>query len=219
MFHAIPEILSAEEAAAICEEAASLRFADGKATAGRHARAVKNNEQAAGSRELEAIFTKVRNALTSHAGFMSAARPARFSRFLLARYQPGMEYGSHVDDAMMAGVRTDVSFTVFLSPLDSYEGGGLVIEDTLEDRLIRLDAGSVFVYPSNTVHRVEPVTAGERLAVVGWAQSLVRDPAQRQILFDLDMAVEEAAAAAPGSDHFKRLARSRSNLLRMWAEA
>jgi PKHD-type hydroxylase len=219
MFHAIPEILSAEEAAAICEEAATLRFADGKATAGRHAKLVKNNEQAAGSPELEAIFTKVRNALTSHAGFMSAARPARFSRFLLARYQPGMEYGSHVDDAMMAGVRTDVSFTVFLSPLDSYEGGGLVIEDTLEDRLIRLDAGSVFVYPSNTVHRVEPVTAGERLAVVGWAQSLVRDPAQRQILFDLDMAVEEAAAAAPGSDHFKRLARSRSNLLRMWAEA
>ena len=91
MFHAIPEILSAEEAAAICEEAATLRFADGKATAGRHAKLVKNNEQAAGSPELEAIFTKARNALTSHAGFMSAARPARFSRFLLARYQQGME--------------------------------------------------------------------------------------------------------------------------------
>ncbi len=218
MFHAIPGILSVEEAAAIREEAAALRFADGKATAGRHARGVKNNEQAAVSPELDAICTKVRNALSAHAGFMSVARPARFSRFLLARYQPGMEYGSHVDDAMMAGVRTDVSFTVFLSPLDSYEGGGLVIEDALEDRLIRLDAGSVFVYPSNTVHRVEPVLSGERLAVVGWAQSQVRDPARRQILFDLDLAVEEAAAAAPGSDHFKRLARSRSNLLRMWAD-
>ena len=206
------------EVSAITEAAEGLEFKDGKATAGRYARRVKHNEQAAFSPQLTAVLEKAQAALLRNVVFVSAARPRHFVRLMLSRYKPGMSYGSHVDDALMDSMRTDVSFTLFLSHTGSYDGGELAIEDTLEERLVKLDAGEAFVYPANTIHRVEPVTRGERLAVVGWAQSCVRDPAQRQILFDLDQAVELAATDDHGSDQFKRLARSRSNLLRMWAE-
>jgi PKHD-type hydroxylase len=218
MFLAISEILSGAEVSAMRDAAALLEFVDGRATAGRHAARVKANEQAGGSPELEAILAKASASLLANPLFVSAVRPRHMIRLLLSRYRPGMAYGSHVDDAIMAGHRTDISFTLFLTPPGACDGGGLVLEDTLEERTIKLDAGEVFVYPSNTVHRVEPVTSGERLAIVGWAQSWVRSPDQRQILFDLDQSVEEAAVLAADSDHFKRLAKTRSNLIRMWAE-
>ncbi len=218
MFLAISDILSGVEVSTLRDAAVSLEFIDGRATAGRHAVRVKDNEQATGSPELEAVLAKARASLLANPLFVSAVRPRHIVKLLLSRYRPGMAYGSHVDDAIMAGHRTDVSFTLFLSPSGDYDGGGLVLEDTLEERTIRLDAGEVFVYPSNTVHRVDPVTSGERLAIVGWAQSWVRNPDQRQILFDLDQSVEEAASLAPDSGHFRRLAKSRSNLIRMWSE-
>jgi PKHD-type hydroxylase len=149
--------------------------------------------------------------LLRNGGFVSAARPKGFARMLVSRYAGGQAYGSHVDDALMAGARTDLSFTLFLSDPESYAGGALVIEDRTEDRSFRLSAGDAILYPSDSLHRVEPVTEGTRHAVVGWITSWVRDPARREVLFDLD------AAIAAGGDT-TRLARVRSNLLRMWAE-
>lgn len=136
---------------------------------------------------------------------------------ILSRYRPGESYGLHVDDALMGGVRTDVSFMLFLWDPETYEGGALEIEDTLEARQVRLPAGSVVVYPSTTLHRVTPVTRGERLAVVGWAESWVRQAERREVLFHLDRAVAEVFAAGGKSALFDTLAKTRSNLNRIWA--
>jgi PKHD-type hydroxylase len=214
---AIPDILSAAEVAAIREAAAGLPFADGRETAGRFAAEVKANDQAAASPGRDAILEKARQALAAHPVFASAVRPRALTPLILSRYRPGQTYGLHVDDALMGGVRTDVSFTLFLSDPDAYRGGALEIEDGLETRAVRLPAGGVIVYPSTSLHRVAPVETGERLAIVGWAQSWVRSAEQREILFDLDRAVNDLHAREGKSPLFDTLSKTRSNLLRLWA--
>ena len=134
-------------------------------------------------------------ALLAHPVFKAVARPKQLVGLLVSRYRPGMEYGLHVDDAMMQGVRTDLSFTLFLSAPEAYEGGELVIEGNDAENAIKLPAGSAVVYPTTSLHRVAPVTAGERLVVVGWVRSLIRRADQREILFDLDAAVAEMRQA------------------------
>ena len=218
MFLVIGNVLDAHEAAAIREAAAGLRFEDGRATAGRFAREVKANAQAAASAERDAILEKVQAALLANPLFLAAARPRRIVRLILSRYREGQTYGTHVDDAIMGGARTDLSFTLFLSEEAAYEGGALVVEDALEARSVKLAPGEMVLYPSNTLHRVEPVTAGERLAVVGWAQSWVREPERREVLFDLEQSLNEVHAAAGKSALFDRLAKTRTNLLRLWAD-
>lgn len=218
MFLVLGEMLDQHQAAALREAAAGLDFADGRVTAGRYARDVKRNEQAEASPECEAIIKTVEQALWKNRLFKTAARPRQLVRMLVSRYTPGMEYGLHVDDALMDGRRTDLSFTLFLSPSDSYTGGGLVIEDALEARTIRLGAGEMVLYPSNTLHRVDPVTEGERLAIVGWVTSWVRDPQRREILFDLEMTASELFASDGKTPAVDRLNKARTNLLRMWAD-
>ncbi len=218
MFLVIGNVLDRHEVAAIRETAATLAFEDGRATAGRFAREVKANAQAAASPERDAVLAKVEAALTKNALFRSAARPRKIVRLLLSRYREGQTYGTHVDDAIMDGARTDLSFTLFLSDEDAYEGGALVVEDALEARSVKLAPGDMILYPSNTLHRVEPVTAGERLAVVGWAQSWVREPERREVLFDLERSIDAVHAAEGKSALFDRLAKTRTNLLRMWAD-
>lgn len=218
MFLVIGEVLDRHEVAAIREVAAGLEFRDGRATAGRFAREVKRNEQAARSDDLDAVLKKVERALMQNPTFRSAARPRRLASLLLSRYRDGQTYGAHVDDALMGEARTDLSFTLFLSEEDAYEGGALIVEDTLEDRAIRLAPGDMILYPSGALHRVEPVTRGERLAVVGWVTSWVRQADRREILFDLDRSIAETWEAGGKSVLFDRLAKTRSNLLRMWVE-
>ena len=184
MIMVLGDVLSQADAKALRATASAIPFQDGRATAGRFAATVKNNEQATDSPERAAIFAKVQQALLANPVFASAARPRAFGRMLLSRYRPGMEYGLHVDDAIMGGVRTDLSFTLALSDPADYDGAGLVIEDTFEARTVRLNAGDMVLYPSTTLHRVEPVTRGERLAVVGWVTSWVKDPAAREMLFE-----------------------------------
>jgi PKHD-type hydroxylase len=194
-------------------------FVDGRATAGWHARLVKSNEQlpADDPRNAE-LAEKVRRAICAHGLFELAARPRTVRPVMFSRYSPGMTYGSHVDDAVMGGVRTDVSFTLFLSDPAGYEGGELVIETTGGEQAVKLEAGSMVVYPSGSLHRVEPVRSGTRLAAVGWAQSLVRDPARREILFDLDTARRSLFQQSGKTAEFDLLSKSVSNLLRLWAE-
>lgn len=219
MFVVIGDVLDQVTVAALREAVLDLPFEDGRKTAGRLARGVKDNAQAAPGKSRDAVLRKAEAALMAHPVFRAAARPKAMARMLVSRYRPGQHYGSHVDDALMGSARTDVSFTLCLSDGADYEGGALVIEDMVEDRSIRLNAGEAVVYPSDTLHRVEPVTAGERLAVVGWVTSWVRDPGRRQVLFDLDQAVaEEEARAGRSEAQLRRLAKTRSNLLRMWAE-
>ncbi len=214
----VDSVLAAAEAKVLAEAARGLDFDDGRKTAGRFAREVKANDQAAATPARDAILAQIRRALQQNDVFRAAARPKAMSPLILSRYREGQTYGLHVDDAMMHGLRTDLSFTLFLADPDSYDGGALIIEDTLEARSIKLKAGDLILYPSTTLHQVEEVTRGERLAAVGWVQSLIRDGQQREMLFDLDQSVEAVFAAEGKSPLFDRLAKTRSNLLRMWAE-
>lgn len=217
MMLAIDGVLTSAECAVLRDAAEGLRFEDGRKTAGPHAAMVKNNAQAAASDRRDAILAKVENALKAHPVFAAAVRPRALSRLILSRCRDGQGYGPHVDDALMAGLRTDVSFTLFLSDPGTYDGGALEIEEALETRAVKLPAGGLFLYPATTLHRVAPVTRGERLAVVGWAQSWIRRPDRRDLLFDLDRAVEAIHASEGKSGTFDRVARARSNLVRMWA--
>ncbi|MDI3338725.1 Fe2+-dependent dioxygenase [Defluviimonas aestuarii] len=217
MFIAIDGVLNANDVAALKGAAETLSFADGRATAGKIAREIKANDQAAPSPELEAIQAKVTGALMAHPVFISAARPKAMTKLILSRYREGQTYGMHVDDALMLGLRTDLSFTLFLNDPDSYEGGALIVADTVEERAFKLAPGDLILYPSTTLHRVEPVTSGTRLCIVGWVQSWIRDAGQREILFDLDRSIAEVHAREGKSTLLDTLTKTRSNLIRMWA--
>lgn len=217
MLIVVSDLVTKPEARAICAASATLDFADGRETAGRFAREVKANHQARPSADLAAIQAKVQAALAAHPLFQSAARPRAMTSLILSRYREGQTYGLHVDDALMGGLRTDLSFTLFLEEPDSYDGGALIVEDTLEARAIKLPAGDLVLYPSTSLHRVEPVTRGTRLAIVGWVQSWIRAADQREVLFDLDRSIEDVFSRDGKTALFDQLAKTRSNLLRMWA--
>ena len=134
--------------------------------------------------------------------FCLAARPKALSPLLFSRYDTGMQYGSHVDDALMGGMRTDISFTLFLSDATSYDGGELIIDSASGEETFKLEAGALVAYPATSLHRVGAVTRGARLAAVGWARSFVRDPAQRELLFDLDTARRQLFAREGKSAEF-----------------
>ncbi|MBP9951922.1 MAG: Fe2+-dependent dioxygenase [Cypionkella sp.] len=214
----IENLITPVEAQVLREAAADLAFDDGRKTAGRFAVTVKANDQASPSSELDAVLAKVGAALAGNTVFRSAARPKALTRLILSRYRQGQTYGLHVDDALMQGIRTDLSFTLFLAEPASYDGGALIIEDSFEARAIKLNPGDMILYPSTTLHRVEEVTRGERLAVVGWAQSLIRSADQREILFDLDRAIDTIHTQDGKSTLCDSLTKTRSNLLRLWAE-
>jgi PKHD-type hydroxylase len=215
----IGQVLSADEIATVHAALARARFIDGKATAGFAARLVKNNRQAEGAdRSLATIRQLVAERILGNEVFQLAVRPKALSPLLFSRYESGMHYGSHVDDALMDGMRTDVSFTLFLSDPSSYDGGELTIESASGEETFKLDAGALVAYSATSLHRVAEVTRGARLAAVGWARSFVRDPARRELLFDLDTARRQLFARAGKSAEFDLLSKSLANLLRMWAE-
>lgn len=216
----IADILPSEDVARIREGLAPAPFKDGKATAGATARTVKANTQAdAADPRVKALGLFVRSALERHELFGAYARPARWSDLLFSRYGPGDSYGLHVDAATMAAegggrLRTDLSFTLFLSDPDDYEGGALLLDGLDGEREARPPAGSVVIYGTGALHRVTPVTRGERLACVGWIQSQLRRPDERELLFDLS----RVQAALPAGDTRLLLSKSVGNLLRMWSE-
>jgi PKHD-type hydroxylase len=219
MILCIAEVLQPREAQEMRERLAQAEFQDGKATAGWHARLVKNNLQTRrGDPALEALRDRIRTALLQHPVLQLAARPKALTPLILSRYEAGMTYGSHVDDALMAGLRSDLSFTLFLAAPDDYEGGELVMEDSTGEQPFKLPAGSLLLYPSNTLHRVAEVTRGTRLAAVGWIRSYVREPAQRELLFELDTARQRLFDRHGKTPEFDLLTKTAANLLRMWAD-
>lgn len=218
----LQEVLAPEDLQKVRAELASFSWDSGKRTAGAAARAVKENLQAKGADpKVAALERFVAEALQRHPMFEIAARPKRLTRLMFSRYEPGMTYGDHTDDALMGAgedkVRTDLAFTIFLAERDSYEGGALVVESALGEQEIVLDAGDAILYPAGSIHRVAPVTAGARLAAVGWVESFVADAGRREILFDLSVARERLAGAGVPREELLRLDKATSNLLRMWA--
>jgi len=211
-------VLAPEDLALVRSTLAEISFVDGKATAGATARQVKANLQAPGTDErIRGLERFALDALMRHPTFDLAARPARFSRVLFSRYEPGMRYGAHTDDALMgrAGdqIRTDLAFTIFLAEPESYEGGALLVEGPAGQTRVKLPAGDAVLYPAGAIHEVETVGAGARLAAVGWVQSMIREPMRREILFDLSRGRAGASAEA-----VLLIDKAISNLLRLWAE-
>lgn len=193
-------------------------FVDGAATAGAGARRVKHNLQAQaaqpGLEQARALFGET---VLQNKAFRDFALPLRAVPPLFSRYETGMRYGEHTDNALMGNVRTDFALTLFLNAPESYDGGELVIEADREPRTVKLAAGSAILYSASSIHRVEPVTRGRREVVVTWIQSMVRDPGQREIITDLGVALAHARRFAPDARETLLIAKTRSNLLRMWA--
>lgn len=215
----IANILSAAELKIVRAALARAKFVDGRATAGFAARTVKNNRQAAGDdRSLDTIRKLIADRILKNDTFQMAVRPKALSPVLLSRYEKGMHYGSHVDDALMQGMRSDVAFTLFLSEPKSYTGGELIIESAAGEDGVKLEAGSLVAYPATSLHRVADVTKGQRLAAVGWARSFIRDAARRELLFDLDTARRALFKREGKSAEFDLMSKSLANLVRMWAE-
>ena len=224
----IPGVLDAEQARRMAERLASGdAWVDGRATAGHQGAQVKRNRQLAEGSPLAAeLGATVLAALERNPLFISAALPRRVYPPLFHRYDAaeGMHFGNHVDGAVRllpgtsARIRTDVSATLFLADPASYDGGELVIEDTYGVQRVKLAAGDMVLYPATSLHRVEPVTRGTRLASFFWVQSMVRDDGQRALLFDLDMAIVRLTRDTPGHASLLALTGCYHNLLRMWAE-
>ena len=211
-------VLTPDEIASITARLAGAAYLDGRPTPGWHARQVKSNEQLPADDPVSrAVRTEVEAALRRHPIFSAAVQPS-FIQLLLNRYGAGQAYGTHVDDAYMNGRRTDVAVTLFLSEPESYDGGDLVIELPAGEQRIKLPAGAAIVYPATTLHRVEPVTRGERLACVGWIESRVRDVSAREILFDLERARRALFQQHGKTPEFDLIAKACANLLRRWGE-
>ena len=199
-----------------CEK---LNFVDGRATAGWAARLVKDNEQAdADDNQLKALRARIAERILQNEIFQMAVRPKALTPLMISRYKSGKQYGTHVDDALMRGMRTDISFTLFLTEPETYEGGALVVEFAAGEQEFKLAAGAMIVYPSTALHRVESVQNGERLAAVGWARSFIRSSEQREILFDLENARRNIFDLHGKTPAFDQLSKCGADLLRMWAD-
>lgn len=222
----IPQILDDDDLTRARALLAAAAWGDGRQTAGRQAAQVKNNEQLqAGSEEHRALQALVLQALEAHPLFFSATLPKRVLPPSFNRYAGAANaYGSHVDQAVryLPGgtqrVRTDISCTLFLSDPASYDGGELVVDTTFGEQRIKLAAGDLVVYPGTSVHRVEPVTRGERLASFFWIESMVRADEQRRLLYEMDMSLMQLRAELGETPELVQLTGTYHNLLRMWAD-
>ena len=202
---------------------ARAEFVDGKLSAGKVARAVKNNEELKASAQLlELLNNEVMGSLVQHPVYQAGALPQRVASPFYARYAPGMQYGDHVDDPIMGSqgqlYRTDVSITVFLNEPDEYDGGELVINTSFGENTVKLKAGDAVMYPSSSLHHVAEVTKGERLVAVTWVQSMVRDPAKRELLYTLYQAKEQLLETAPNEKLSSQVNTAYVNLMRMWVD-
>lgn len=226
MLLTLDDVLTPAELATARDWMARSSWASGRLTAGTQAALAKNNQQLSEDAEhLAALRRLVLGALNRNALFFTAALPLKILPPFFNRYGgDANHYGWHTDNAMrhtpdgQGYVRADVSATLFLNEPEEYEGGELTIEDTFGQHGVKLKAGSLVVYPSSSIHQVTPVTRGERLACFLFIQSMVRDPGQRRLLFDMDMALLELREQLGEADAVVRLTGAYHNLLRRWAE-
>jgi PKHD-type hydroxylase len=221
----IPNVLTAEQVARCRDVMQRAAWVDGRVTAGHQSEKVKNNlqlpETAPEARELGGM---VMDALGRSSLFFSAVLPKEVFPPLFNRYDAGMTFGSHVDNAIRGylntplRIRTDVSATLFISAPEDYDGGELVVQDTYGSHAVKLPAGDMVIYPGTSLHHVNPITRGSRIASFFWTQSMVRDVTKRSLLFDLDMAIIRLNRDHPEHHSVVELTSIYHNLLRQWTE-
>jgi len=221
----VPEVLTAAQVAYCRERLAVAEWADGAITAGHQSTKTKRNsqlpEESPVARELGAV---VLDGLGRNPAFMAGALPRHIFPPLFNAYRGGQSFGDHVDNAIRYDpgtrepVRTDLSATLFLTAPEDYDGGELVVDDSFGTHRIKLPAGDLLLYPASSVHRVDPVTRGVRLASFFWIQSLVRDDGARRLLFDLDVAIQNLNLQVAEHPSMVQLVGVYHNLLRRWAE-
>jgi PKHD-type hydroxylase len=227
MMLAVPDLLDSEGVARVRALIDAAEWIDGNATSGHQSALAKRNRQLPEDSEAAREAGKlVLDALGRSPLFIAAALPLKIFPPLFNRYEGGEAFGTHVDNAVRIHrgtefrVRSDLSATLFLEPPDAYDGGELVVEDNLGVHATRLPAGHLLLYPASSLHRVEPVTRGARVASFFWIQSMVRDDSARTLLFDLDQSIQAIAADRGQADReVIRLTGIYHNLLRRWADA
>lgn len=225
MLH-IPQVLSTDELSDLRARLRAGSWEDGRKTAGGQSASVKNNLQISPSSELgKELSTLVLKKLGTNLLYNSAVVPLRVVPPLFNRYDEGMSFGAHVDNALRPipgtgqRIRTDVSSTLFISDLDEYDGGELVLYGPSEEKMVRLPAGDMIVYPTTALHSVTPITRGSRWASFFWAQSMIRSQEHRSILFDLDQSIVNLMNRfGPKDVEVLRLTNVYHNMLRTWSE-
>jgi len=222
MLIGVTDVLNREQLVEIHSLLEKAEYVDGKTTAGYRASRVKSNLQMKrGSEQSNQLRDIVVNSLTSNNAFRDVTFPKAINTPMFSRYLPGMEYGFHVDSAVMNqpySLRTDISVTVFLNEPSDYDGGELVVQTPFGEHQVKLKAGDAVVYTSEFLHRVAPVTRGERLCAVTWVQSFVREPERRQILIDVAKMQKTMHKHAPDDQGTDLAYKVHQNLYRMWAD-
>jgi PKHD-type hydroxylase len=226
MLLAVPNVLTPEQVAQCRAFLDSAEWVDGKVTAGELSAKTKNNNQIAEDNpQARKLGEMILAALERNGLFMSAALPLKVYPPLFNRYQVGQTFGTHIDNAVRQvrgtphRIRTDLSATIFLSAPTEYDGGELTVEDTFGAHSVKLPAGHMVLYPAGSLHKVQPVTKGSRLAAFFWVQSMVRDDGERTLLFDLDTSIQKIRAQTNDSAVAVQLAGIYHNLLRRWADS
>lgn len=226
MIVSVPNVLDAQQVGDMRRQLDAAAWIDGRVTAGHQSARAKDNaqlpEDSPVARQLGEIILA---ALERNPLFVAAALPLKIFPPLFNRYQGGQAFGVHVDNAVRQirgtphRIRTDLSATLFLAAPEEYDGGELIVEDTYGAQTIKLPAGHMVVYPASSLHRVQPVTRGARIASFFWIQSMVRDDGERTLLFDLDLAIQRLNRDAPGHPSLVQLTGVYHNLLRRWADS
>ena len=221
----IPDILDREQLRQLRAALDTADWTDGRETVGAQGAQVKRNAQLPDASPLRRQLAEtVLAALAKHPLYHAATLPLRTLPPRFNRYEGGGEYGMHVDGSVMAlpngeQLRSDISCTLFLSEPDDYDGGELIVSDTYGEHEVKLPAGDAIIYPASSLHRVQPVTRGARLAAFFWVQSLVRDDSRRRLLYELDAAIQRLVATGADRDAVLQLTGIYHNLLRQWAES
>ena len=221
----IAEVFTADEVDEMRTRLLAEPWVDGKVTAGQRSARDKFNRQLNEDSALGLLFgQRILARLSENALFMSAALPKRIYPPLFNRYSGGEAFGFHIDNAIRGikgvreRVRTDLSATLFLTDPQTYDGGELVIRDTIGERSVKLPAGHLVLYPGTSVHKVNPVTRGERVAAFFWIESLVREDSQRSLLLDMDVAIQRLNAQQADDESLLQLSGVYHNLLRRWSD-
>jgi PKHD-type hydroxylase len=229
MLITVPDILNADQVVQARKLLDEAEWVDGRVTAGHQSARAKDNVQVPEGHPIaRQVGATILQALGKNPLFLSAALPLHVFPPLFNRYSGGQSFGTHVDNSIRQvpgtphRIRTDLSATLFLAAPDEYDGGELVVEDTYGVKSVKLPPGHLVLYPSTSLHRVQPVTRGARLCSFFWVQSMVREDSKRTLLFDLDQAIQrlgrDLADSPPAAQTAVQLTGVYHNLLRQWAE-
>ncbi len=217
----IKHVLGEKELKQVQKLFQSTEFRDGKLSAGMAAKSVKNNEELINEKIITELNNIVMNNLVRHPEYNHAALPHRIAVPFYVRYKQGMGYGEHIDDPIMGEgdrYRSDIAITVFLNSPEEYEGGELAIQTPYGTQSIKFPAGDAVLYPASTRHQVTPISNGERLVAITWAQSLIRNHEQRDLLYQLSKTREKMLRRDPDSEDTKHIDNVYVNLVRMWSD-